>query len=150
MEFLDATSPYVSDTYGVVGTSFVRCYNGLEANGDTPLQAKNQITRVCGYDASDTQILSWYSAQEMQCFLRILSGGLDVIQDKFSHEGHENFQSLHIGHLCDRISPGLLSKTLQSVHEFIYDRTFSCGQYHNASYDTEAMATVIKTPVELV
>ncbi|KAL4874777.1 hypothetical protein BJY04DRAFT_224685 [Aspergillus karnatakaensis] len=149
-EFLDATSPYVSDTYGMVGTSFLRCYDALETNGDTPFQARDQITRGCGYNASDVQILSWYSAQDMQCFLRVLAGGIDVIQDKFSHEGHENFQSIHIGHLCSKLFPGLLSTTLRSVHEFIGNGEISGGHYHDASYDTGAMAAIIKALVDLI
>ncbi|KAL4794583.1 hypothetical protein BDV19DRAFT_399273 [Aspergillus venezuelensis] len=139
-EFLDATSPYVSDAYGMVGTSFLGCYDALETNSDTPDQAREQIIRVCGCDACNTQIPSWYSAQDMQCFLRILAGGIDVTQDKFSHEGHENFQ----------IFPGLLSTTLQSVHEFICDGRLSCERYHDASYDTGAMAAIIRALVDLV
>jgi hypothetical protein len=148
-EFMDATSSYVSQKHGMMGTVFVRCYGGLNTNGETPLQVRDQILKVCGYNSDDIKILSWYAAQDMQCFLRILTGGEELIQDKVSHKGHKNFQLINIGGLCGRLFPGLLSTTLESVHEFLGGSGRSSGEYHTALYDTEAMATIVKTLVKL-
>lgn len=148
-EFMDATSAYVSQKHGMMGTVFVRCYGGLNTNGETPLQVRDQIIKVCRYNSDDTKILSWYAAQDMQCFLRILTGGEELIQDKVSHKGHENFQSINVGGLCGKLFPGLLSTTLESVHEFFGGSGRSGGEYHTALYDTEAMATIVRALVQL-
>ncbi|CAI7631166.1 unnamed protein product [Penicillium glandicola] len=147
--FMDATSPYVSDKHGMMGTLFLRCYGGLNTNGETSLQVRDQILKVCSYDPDDIMILSWFAAQDMQCFLKVLTGSNEVVQDKISHEGHENFQTINIGTLCRKLFPGLLSTTLQSVHEFLSGGEGSRGEYHTASYDTEAMATIVKALVQL-
>lgn len=148
-EFMDATSSYVSDKHGMMGTLFLRCYGGLNTNGETSLQVRDQIIKVCSYNPDDIKILSWFAAQDMQCFLKILTGSNELVQDKISHQGHENFQTINIGTLCGKLFPGLLSTTLQSVHEFLSGGEGSRGEYHTASYDTEAMATIVKALVQL-
>ncbi|OQE30630.1 hypothetical protein PENFLA_c002G02577 [Penicillium flavigenum] len=120
------------------------CYGELNTNGETSLQVKGQIIEVCGYSPDDIKILSWFAAQDMQCFLRILAGSNELVQDKISHKGHKNFQTINIGTLCGKLFPGLLSTTLQSVHEFLSGGEGSRGEYHTASYDTEAMAAIVK------
>ncbi|KAJ5793417.1 hypothetical protein N7457_000016 [Penicillium paradoxum] len=148
-EFMDATSSYVSDKHGMMGTLFLRCYGGLSTNGETSLQVRDQIIKVYSYNPDEIRILSWFAAQDMQCFLKILTGSDELVQDKISHKGHENFQTINIGNLCGKLFPGLLSTILQSVHEFLIGGEGSRGKYHTASYDTEAMATIIKALVQL-
>ncbi|KAJ5501564.1 hypothetical protein N7453_006381 [Penicillium expansum] len=148
-EFMYTTSPYVSDKHGMMGTLFLRCYGGLNTNGETSLRVRDQIIKVCGYNRDDIKILSWFAAQDMQCFLKILTGSNELIQEKIPHQGHENFQTINIGTLCGKLFPGLISTTLQSVHEFLSGGKGSRGEYHTASYDTEAMATIIKALVQL-
>lgn len=147
--FMHAISSYVSDKHRMMGTLFLRCYGELSTNGHTPLQIKDQIMGVCGYDSDDTKILSWYAAQDMQCFLKILTGSNELLQDKISHKDHKNFQTINIGTLCGKLFPGLPSTTLQSVHRFLAGGEESRGEYHTASYDTEAMAAIVKALVEL-
>jgi hypothetical protein len=148
-EFMNATSSYVSKKHGMMGTLFLGCYGGLSTNGETALQIRDQIIKVCNYNPDDIKILSWFSAQDMQCFLRILTGCNELVQPKISHEGHKNFQTINVGILCGKVFPGLLSTTLQSVHEFLSGGEGSHGEYHTASYDTEAMATIVKALVQL-
>ncbi|OGM39533.1 hypothetical protein ABOM_011917 [Aspergillus bombycis] len=149
-EFMDATSSYVSAKHGMMGTLFLRCYGGLNTNGETSHQVRDQIITVCGYNPKDTKILSWFAAQDMQCFLRILAGGNELVQEKVSHEGHDNFQTINIGLLCRKLFPGLPSTTLQSVHEFMGASEGYCGEYHTAVYDTKAMAAIVKALVQLL
>ncbi|KAJ5429176.1 hypothetical protein N7491_006192, partial [Penicillium cf. griseofulvum] len=129
-EFMDVTSS---------------CYGGLSTNGETSLQVRDQIIKVCSCNPDDVKILSWFATQDMQCFLRILTGCNELVQDKISHKGHKNFQTINIGILCEKLFPDLLSTTLQSVHEFLSGGEGSRGKYHTASYDTEAMATIVKS-----
>ncbi|KAJ0413430.1 hypothetical protein BJY00DRAFT_322035 [Aspergillus carlsbadensis] len=150
-KFIEMTSSYASDKNGMMGTLFLRCYDDVRTNGKTPLQAREQILKVCDYSPERINILSWYSMQDMQCFLRILSKGNELMQDKISHQGHKNFQTVKVGPLCGKLFPGLLSTRLQSVYEHLNEAKSgsSPGDYHTASYDTEVMAAIINHLVKL-
>ncbi|OJZ92269.1 hypothetical protein ASPFODRAFT_76836 [Aspergillus luchuensis CBS 106.47] len=151
-ELIEAVSPYVSNKHKMMGTLFLRCYGGLRTNGDTPFKIREFVRTVCGYDHSDVQLLSWFSAQDMQCFLRLLTGKDVLIHDKISHLTSTNFQPVNIGDLCRKLLPNLPSKRLESVREYLVrgKENMSCRNYHNASYDTRAMADIVEALVHLV
>ncbi|PWY79275.1 hypothetical protein BO70DRAFT_363033 [Aspergillus heteromorphus CBS 117.55] len=135
----------------MMGTLFLRCYGGIETNGETPSKISEYITNVCRYSKSDIQILSWFSAHDMQCFLRILSGKDKLIQSKFSHLNASNFQGVNLGELCRKLLPKLPSKQLQAVNEYLVGhKGTSAKNYHNASYDTGAVAEIVEALVHLV
>jgi hypothetical protein len=150
-EYIDTASPYVSQKHGMMGTIFLRCYKGLQTNGESPLAISNHIRNVCGYD-EEVQLLSWVSAIDMQCFLRILTGGNGLIQKRISHVDASNFQTLDVSKLCRQLFPDLTSGTLESVHKYLCKNTKAANgeTYHHASYDTAAMVDIIKVLVELL
>ncbi|KAL3465827.1 hypothetical protein BJX64DRAFT_274911 [Aspergillus heterothallicus] len=148
-EFTDATSVFVSQKHGMMGTLFLRCYGGLRTNGETPPQIKDHIINVCAYDQTKINVLSWFAAQDMQCFLRIITGDSQLIQEKVSHRDASNFQVINIGELCRKLLPNLCSSQLRSVNEYL-NGTVSKGKYHTASYDTEVLAQIVKALVKLI
>ncbi|KAE8140087.1 hypothetical protein BDV38DRAFT_240969 [Aspergillus pseudotamarii] len=150
-EFMKAISSYVSGKHEMMVTNFLRCYGGLKTKGETPLQIRDKSISVSGHDAEDMKILSWFTTQEMQCLLRILEGCDKLIQNKISHKAHKNFQPINVGDICKKPFSGLPARTLETVHEFLSGREGPCGEYrnHTASYDTEAMAAIVKYLVQL-
>ncbi|KAJ5710591.1 hypothetical protein N7488_004747 [Penicillium malachiteum] len=67
----------------------VLCYGGLK---ETTCQVKDKIIKVCGYKPDDINTLSWFAAQDMECFLKILTGSNFPIENKISHKDHANFK----------------------------------------------------------
>ncbi|KAE8324511.1 hypothetical protein BDV39DRAFT_217048 [Aspergillus sergii] len=114
-------SKYSPIKYRNMKKLFRACYKGHKAKGKTSLQVRDQIVEECAYDAEDTQILSWLSSQDMQCYSRSWQGVMNV----------------NIGYLCQKLFPGLTSKG-------------SCEEYYTASYDTEAMAEIVQVLEDLV
>lgn len=151
-ELLEAVSPHVSNKHKMMGTLFLRCYGGLTTNGEPPSRISEFIKNVRGYSQSDVQLLSWFSAQDMQCFLRILTGKDELIHGKISHLTSRNFQAINIGDLCRKLLPNLPSRRLESVKEYLVrgKENMASRNYHNASYDTRAMAEIVEALVRLV
>ncbi|KAJ5467607.1 hypothetical protein N7475_005359 [Penicillium sp. IBT 31633x] len=58
-------------------------------NIEISLQVRDQITKGCSYKPDDIKRLSWFAAQDMQCFLKLLPRSNELVQDKVSHKGHE-------------------------------------------------------------
>jgi DNA polymerase III epsilon subunit-like protein len=88
----------------------------------------------------------------MQCFLRILTGKDGLIHGKISHLTSRNFQAINIGDLCRKLLPNLPSRRLESVKEYLVrgKENMASRNYHNASYDTRAMAEIVEALVRLV
>ena len=55
IEFICAISWFISTAHGIIGTMFLRCYDDLKPKGETSLQVRDQIIKVCGYNAKDTK-----------------------------------------------------------------------------------------------
>ncbi|OOF95652.1 hypothetical protein ASPCADRAFT_506542 [Aspergillus carbonarius ITEM 5010] len=148
-DFLETASLYVSDKHKMMGTLFLRCYGDVKTNGETPSKIGEYITNVCGYDRGNVHLLSWFSAHDMQCFLRVLSGKDVLVHTKISHLIASNFQGINIGGLCRKLLPKLPSKQLESVKDYLVrDANVSTRNYHNAAYDTGAMAEIVKALVQ--
>jgi hypothetical protein len=127
-------------------TTFTRCYDDIKMNGLTIPDIKQRLANL-GIDQS-SRVLSWSSAADMQCLLLILRGRARFLQNKISHKKAKNFQSINLLQLCRSLFPDLPNCMLGVVHRYIGAR---CEQqdpplnrdYHNASYDTYALAEII-------
>ncbi|KAL2814984.1 hypothetical protein BJX63DRAFT_186835 [Aspergillus granulosus] len=150
--FLDQTKD--EGTIKRILPSLFRRYYGCErTNGMKPSKISTIIKQL-GYRPDRTKILSWYSALDMQCFLRLLSGKDDLIVPRISHHLHSNFQEIHIGNLLRKLLHSSWPTTsLPLVHTAILA---SCGReernshYHTAEYDTKAVVDVVREMIALL
>ncbi|KAE8364939.1 hypothetical protein BDV27DRAFT_144904 [Aspergillus caelatus] len=94
-ETIEAATPY---TGANMGPFLVRLYESYRTNGMKPSQIRGYILKL-GYSPDKVNIFSWYSAQDMQCFQRILTGMDEVIVERRSHLPCKNFNTINIAAL---------------------------------------------------
>jgi hypothetical protein len=128
-----------------IGEGFLNSYRSNETNGLRPLEIRNKILEL-GYSPERTQILSWVSAQDMQCFQRLLHEGNELLVPRHSHTEVRNFQPVNVHLICQRLFPQALNLKLQSVHCGLTKKDYgiNTNYYHDAGNDTEALVEIIQ------
>ncbi|GMG29978.1 unnamed protein product [Aspergillus oryzae var. brunneus] len=100
-EIIEAVTPY---TGANIGPFLVRLYKSYRTNGMKPSQIRGHILKL-GYSPGKVNIFSWYSAQDMQCFQRILTGMDELIVKRRSYLPCKNFNTINIAVLCRKLLP---------------------------------------------
>lgn len=148
---IDAASLY---TGANMGPFLSRLYRSYRTNGRKPSQIRDYVLNTLRYSPSSINIFSWYSAQDMQCFQRILTGSDDIIVERQSHTSSTNFNKINIPALCQRLLPSEWpSMSLGITHSCLLKsqlKDVDVGLYHNASYDTQAVSDIVKAMIEIV
>ena len=149
-EIIEAATPY---TGANMGPFLVRLYESYRTNGMRPSQIRGYILKL-GYNPDKVNIFSWYSAQDMQCFQRILTGTDEVIVERQSHLPCKNFNKINIAALCRKLLPPRWpSMTLEATHTSLLEsqsRYVHTDLYHTAEYDTQAVADIVRAMIEIV
>lgn len=149
-EIIEAVTPY---TGANIGPFLVRLYKSYRTNGMKPSQIRGHILKL-GYSPGKVNIFSWYSAQDMQCFQRILTGMDELIVKRRSHFPCKNFNTINIAVLCRKLLPaGWSCMTLEATHTRLLEsqsRYVDIDLYHTAEYDTQAVADIVRAMTEIV
>ncbi|KAF9890394.1 hypothetical protein FE257_006062 [Aspergillus nanangensis] len=150
-QVIEVASPY---TGANMGPFLMRVYGSYRTNGLQPSEIQARIVNMLKYDPAKTNIFCWYSAQDMQCFQRILTGANEVIVERQDHLSCRNFNIINIATLCQKLLPSAWpSMALEIVHAALLQaqsKEVNISLYHNANYDTQAVADIVKAMVELV
>jgi hypothetical protein len=128
-----------------IGEGFLNSYRSYETNGLRPLEVRHKILEL-GYSSERTQILSWVSAQDMQCFQRLLHEGNDLLVPRHSHTEVRNFQPANVHLICQRLFSQALDLKLQSVHCGLTRKDYgiNSNHYHDAGNVTEALMEIVQ------
>jgi hypothetical protein len=134
-----------------IGEGFLDAYRSYKTNGLRPLEIRKKILEL-GYSSEKTQILSWVSAQDMQCFQRLLHEGDELLVPRHSHTEVRNFQPVNVHLICQRLFSQVQDLKLQSVHCGLTKKGYGIDSkyYHDAGNDTEALVEIIQELLKIV